>query len=78
MVKNPLISIVIPVYNVEVYLEQCVKSIVNQSFTNYEILLINDGSTDNSASICDKLKEECDCIIVFHQVNALIVEFALR
>ena len=70
MVKNPLISIVIPVYNVEVYLEQCVKSIVNQSFTNYEILLINDGSTDNSALICDKLKEECNCIRVFHQVNA--------
>lgn len=70
MVKKPLISIVIPVYNVEIYLEQCVKSIINQSFTNYEILLINDGSTDNSALICDKLKEECDNITVFHQANA--------
>ncbi|MFV0157749.1 glycosyltransferase [Empedobacter falsenii] len=70
MNDKPLISIVIPVYNVEVYLEQCVKSIINQSFTDYEILLINDGSTDNSGSLCDKLKKECDYITVFHQANA--------
>ena len=45
---EPKISIIVPVYNVEQYLERCVESLMNQSYKNIEILLINDGSTDNS------------------------------
>ena len=48
------ISIIVPVYNVEKYLEKCIDSILNQSYQNLEIILIDDGSTDNSGSICDE------------------------
>ena len=50
---EPKISIIVPVYNVEQYLERCVESLMNQSYKNIEILLINDGSTDNSGNLCD-------------------------
>lgn len=49
-----MISIIIPVYNAEAYIEECLTSILKQSFSNYEVLCINDGSTDNSASICQQ------------------------
>lgn len=49
---NELISIIVPVYNVEKYLRQCLDSILNQTYQNFECLLINDGSSDNSADIC--------------------------
>ena len=45
---NELISIIVPIYNVEIYLEKCLNSIINQTYKNIEILLINDGSSDNS------------------------------
>ena len=48
----PLISVIVPIYNVDNYLSICIDSIVNQSYNNLEILLINDGSTDNSEKIC--------------------------
>lgn len=54
MVKKPLISIVIPVYNVESYLSQCLDSLVLQNINDFEVILVNDGSTDNSLSICEK------------------------
>ena len=47
-------SIIIPIYNVEKYLDKCIKSLLDQDFKNYEILLINDGSTDNSEELCLK------------------------
>ena len=50
---NPLISIIIPAYNVAAYLEQCVGSVLEQTFSNYEIILVDDGATDNTGSICD-------------------------
>ena len=50
-----LISVIVPVYNVEQYLERCINSIVNQTYKNLEIILIDDGSTDSSGSICDTL-----------------------
>ena len=47
------ISIIVPVYNVELYLDRCIKSLVNQTYKNIEIILVNDGSTDKSGIICD-------------------------
>ena len=67
--KNELISIIVPVYNVEEYLERCVESIINQTYQNIEIILVDDGSKDNSGKICDKLKERDIRIKVIHKEN---------
>lgn len=64
-----MISIVVPVYNVENFLDKCVQSILNQSFNSFELILVNDGSTDNSLEICEKYKKLDDRIIVFSQEN---------
>lgn len=63
------LSIIVPVYNVEKYLSKCIDSIVNQNFEFFEILLINDGSTDSSDKICDKYAILDDRIKVIHQEN---------
>ena len=55
MVNNELISIVVPVYNVEKYIEKCVNSITNQVYNNLEIILVNDGSTDNTREVVSKM-----------------------
>ena len=65
----PKISIIVPVYNVERYLRRCVDSIVAQSFQDWELLLIDDGSSDNSGMICDEYAEKEDRIKVFHKKN---------
>ena len=64
-----LVSIIVPVYNVDKYLERCVNSIIQQSYRNLEIILVDDGSTDNSGTICDTYKEKDDRIIVIHKEN---------
>ncbi len=64
-----LFSIIIPVYNVEKYLNQCVDSVLVQDFTDYEIILVDDGSTDNSPTICDKYAEKYTQIKVIHKTN---------
>lgn len=64
-----LISVIVPVYNVEKYLDRCVESIVNQTYKNLEIILVNDGSTDNSGQICDVWAEKDNRIRVIHQSN---------
>lgn len=61
-----LISIIVPVYNVEQYLPACLDSIVNQAYRNIEIILVDDGSTDNSGSICDKYAAKDNRIVVIH------------
>ena len=66
----PEISVIVPVYNVENVLERCVRSILGQTFTDFELLLIDDGSTDKSSIICDRLSMEDTRIRVFHQENA--------
>ena len=66
---NELISIIIPVYNVEAYLERCVKSVTNQTYKNIEIILVDDGSPDNSPAICDRLALSDDRIKVLHKEN---------
>ena len=63
------ISIVIPVYNVEKYLPECLDSVVNQTYTNLQIILVDDGSTDNSGKICDEYAEKDSRITVIHQEN---------
>ena len=63
------ITVIIPVYNVEKYLIKCVSSVENQTYKDYEIILIDDGSTDNSAILCDELAKENDNIKVIHQEN---------
>ena len=54
MENQPLISVIIPVYNVENYLRECVDSVINQTYKNLEIILVDDGSTDSSGRICDE------------------------
>jgi len=55
---TPLISIIVPVYNVEQFLSRCLESLIMQTFTNIEILLIDDGSTDKSPDICDEYAKQ--------------------
>jgi len=65
-----LFSVIIPVYNMEQLLARCLDSLINQTYKDIEIILINDGSTDNSGKICDKYKLKNSRIIVIHQENA--------
>lgn len=67
--SRDLISIIVPVYNVEIYLTECVQSILNQTYKNIEILLIDDGSTDNSGVLCENLAKQDGRIKVFHKEN---------
>ncbi len=69
MNKNECISVVVPFYNVELYLERCIESIINQTYKNLEIILINDGSTDKSPEIADQFAEQDARITVIHQKN---------
>ena len=67
--KKPLISIIIPVYNVENYLKQCLDSVINQTYKNTEIICVNDGSTDNSLNILLDYKQKDSRIQVINQKN---------
>ena len=64
------ISIIIPVYNAEKYLNKCLDSLINQTFNDIQIILVNDGSTDKSGEICDEYASNDSRIIVFHQNNS--------
>ena len=66
---NPLVSVIVPVFNVEKYIEDCVISIQNQTYRNIEIILVDDGSTDKSGQICDLLKQKDNRIKVYHNLN---------
>ena len=68
-VSNPLITVVIPAYNVEKYIERCIKTVVNQTYENIEIILVDDGSPDNCPKICDKWAKKDNRIIVIHKEN---------
>lgn len=67
--KNPLISVIVPIYNVEKYLEKCIQSIINQTYQNLDIILVDDGSTDNGGIICDKFVNIDNRIRVIHKKN---------
>lgn len=64
-----LISVIVPVYNIQDYLERCVRSIMGQTYKNLEILLVDDGSTDGSGELCERLAKEDERIRVFHKEN---------
>ena len=67
---KPLISVIIPVYNASNYLHSCVQSLLNQTFKDFEIILINDGSKDNSLEICNLFKQKDERVVVFTQPNS--------
>ena len=66
---TPKISCIVPVYNVEKYLRRCVDSILNQTFTDFELILVDDGSPDNSPAICYEYAVKDSRIKVIHKVN---------
>ena len=66
---NPKVSVIVPVYNVEKYLERCIDSIRQQDYAEMEIILVDDGSTDNSPAICDKYASIDKRIVVIHKEN---------
>lgn len=66
---EPLISVIIPVYNVEKYIDRCIVSVVEQTYKNLEIVLVDDGTPDNSGIICDEWAEKDDRIVVYHKQN---------
>lgn len=66
---KPFISVIVPIYNMDKYLRRTLNSLMNQSYENYEVLLIDDGSTDNSSTICDEYALNSQKIKVFHQSN---------
>jgi len=68
------ISVIVPVYNVEQYLERCAESIINQTYKNVEIILVDDGSTDNSGKLCDELAKKDERIKVIHKENGGVSE----
>ena len=67
--KNDLISIIIPVYKVEKYLEKCIESVFKQTYTNLQIILVDDGSPDNCGKICDEYAKKDSRIEVIHKAN---------
>ena len=66
---NAKISIIVPVYNIDKYLEKSVDSLINQTYKNLEIILIDDGSSDNSPQICDDFAKKDSRVKVIHQKN---------
>ena len=69
MKETPLVSVIVPVYNVKDYLEECFFSIVGQTYSNLEIILVDDGSTDGSGELCDNLASQDARAVVFHKEN---------
>lgn len=67
--NNPKISIIVPIYNAQTCLYDCIDSIINQSFYDWELLLVNDGSTDNSLSICEEYARQDSRIRIFNKIN---------
>ena len=71
--EKKMISVIVPIYNAEEYLNKCLTSIVNQTYRDLEIILVNDGSTDESLAICEKYKQDDDRIIIVNKYNEGLV-----
>lgn len=72
--ENPLISVILPIYNVEKYLPACMESIFAQTYHNLEIILVDDGSTDNCGGLCDEYAEKNKRVVVYHKKNGGVSE----
>ena len=70
MMERPLVSIIVPIYKVESFLDECVNSLVKQTYQNLEIILVDDGSPDRCPSMCDEWAKKDDRVKVFHKENA--------
>ena len=66
---KPLITVIVPVYNIEPYIERCIQSILHQTWENWELVLVDDGSEDSSGKICDKYAQKEQRINVIHKKN---------
>lgn len=62
-------SIIVPVYNVEAYLDECIQSVLEQTYTDFELILVDDGSKDNSGTICDRWAQHDSRVFVVHKQN---------
>lgn len=69
MKTKPLISVILPIYNIEGYLPKCMESVFAQTYKNIEIIMVDDGSTDNCPSLCDMYKEKDPRVVVYHKSN---------
>ena len=78
MEKEIKVSFIVPVYNAEIYLEQCIQSMTGQTYQNIEIVLVDDGSSDNSGKICDEFADKDERIRVIHQENQGLVKTWIR
>ena len=65
----PLVSLIVPVFNVEAYLHRCIESMLNQAYSNFELILIDDGSSDKCSYICDEYAQKDIRIRVIHKCN---------
>lgn len=74
MCQNPLITIIVPIYNVEKYLKRCLNSIINQTYKNLQIILVDDGSIDKCGNICDEYQKKDERIEVIHKKNGGLSE----
>lgn len=70
---NPLFSVIVPIFNKEEYINECIDSILNQSFNNFELILVDDGSNDNCPSICDSYKKKDSRVVAIHKENGGLV-----
>lgn len=70
---KPLFSIIVPAYNASCYIERCIKSIINQTDNDYELIIVDDGSTDNTFKLCENFEQENKNIKIFHQENKGVV-----
>lgn len=66
---EPFISVILPIYNIEKYLDKCMNSVLNQTYSNLEIIMVDDGSTDNCPILCDYYKKKDKRVVVFHKEN---------
>ena len=66
---NPLISVIVPVHDAELTIGECVESILTQTYTHLQVILVDDGSPDNAGTICDQLADRDDRVVAIHQVN---------
>ena len=64
----PAVSVIIPIYKVEKYLFRCVNSVLSQTFSDYEIILVDDGSPDNCPKICDELSQKYNSLVLLHMI----------